>query len=59
METFLGILAAAFGSGWAIQIAYYQYERRKRRAEAKNAEVDLDAKQDELHDRQLDKAFKQ
>ena len=59
METFLGILAAAFGSGWAIQIAFYQYERRKRRAEAKNAEVDLDAKQDELHDKQLDKAFKQ
>ena len=59
METFLGILAAAFGSGWAIQIAYYQYERRKRRAEAKNAEVDLDAKQDELHDRQLEKALKQ
>lgn len=59
METFLGIMAAALGSGWAIQIAFYQYERRKRRAEAKNAEIDLDTKQDELHDKQLDNAFKQ
>lgn len=59
METILGILAAAFGSGWMIQIAFYQYEKRKRRAEAKNAEIDLDAKQDEMHDRQLDNAFKQ
>ena len=59
METILGILAAAFGSGWMIQIAFYQYEKRKRRAEAKNAEIDLDAKQDEMHDKQLDNAFKQ
>lgn len=59
METILGILAAAFGSGWMIQIAFYQYEKRKRRAEAKNAEIDLDAKQDEMHDMQLDNAFKQ
>lgn len=59
METILGILAAAFGSGWAIQIAFYQYEKRKRKAEAENAEIDLDAKQDELRDKQLDNAFKQ
>ena len=30
METVLAILAAAFGSGWAIQIAFYRYEKRKR-----------------------------
>ena len=59
METFLGIMAAAFGSGWAIQIAFYQYERRKRIVDAKNAEIDLDTKQDQLHDKQLDNAFKQ
>lgn len=59
METILGILAAAFGSGWMIQIAFYQYEKRKRMAEAKNAEIDLDAKQDAMHDKQLDNAFKQ
>gem|GEM_PF-6285198 len=52
-------MAAAFGSGWAIQIAFYQYERRKRIVDAKNAEIDLDTKQDQLHDKQLDNAFKQ
>ena len=42
METVLAILAAAFGSGWAIQIAFYRYEKRKRKAEVENVELDLD-----------------
>ena len=49
METVLAILAAAFGSGWAIQIAFYRYEKRKRKAEVENVELDLDTKYDELH----------
>nr|DAF13304.1 MAG TPA: shock protein B [Caudoviricetes sp.] len=59
METLLAILTAVFGTGWGIQFFYYRYERRKRKAEVENIELDLDAKHDELQDRQLEKAYKQ
>lgn len=59
METVLAILAAAFGSGWAIQIAFYRYEKRKRKAEVESVELDLDAKHDQIQDKQLEKAYQQ
>lgn len=57
METVLAILAAAFGSGWAIQIAFYRYEKRKRKAEVENVELDLDTKYDELQEKRLGEAY--
>lgn len=59
VNTIVAIVAGVFGAGWGLQFLYYRYEKRKRGAESKTAELDADAKEDELRDAKLVRAYEQ
>lgn len=59
VNTIVAIVAGIFGAGWGLQFLYYRYEKRKRGAESKTAELDADAKEDELRDAKLVRAYEQ
>lgn len=58
-DKILTILATIFGGGWLAQILFMRYERRKKAAETKNAEIDVDDKEDRLRDKKLSDAYDQ
>lgn len=53
------LAAAIFGAGWGAQFIYYRIERRKRLAETKAVEVDVDIKEAAFRAAQLEKAYDQ
>ena len=57
IEKTLAILAAVFGTGWGLQLLYLGYEKRRRGAESKIAELDADAKEDAIRDAKLKQAY--
>ncbi len=62
METvniILAIIAGVFGTGWGIQFLWYRYERRQRAAATKASEIDVEAKEDEMRDAKLVRAYDQ
>lgn len=56
-EKILAFLAAALGGGWLAQILFMRYEKRKKAAESKDAEIDVDAKEDMIRDKKLSDAY--
>lgn len=59
MEPLLTILAAVFGGGWLTQVLYMRYEKRKKHAETRTAEIDVDIKEDQVRDAKLVRAYEQ
>ena len=57
LEKILPYLTAIFGGGWLAQFVYFRLERRKKKAETKEAEIDIDKKEDELRDKKLSDAY--
>lgn len=58
-EKLLAVLTAVFGGGWIAQILFLRYEKRKKAAETKGAEIDIEEKEDRLRDEKLSKAYDQ
>ena len=54
LEIMLSALTSLLGTGWAL---HYKIDKRRRKAEVKSVELDVDAKHDELQDRQLDNCY--
>ena len=50
-------LSGIFGIGWGAQFLYYRYEKRKREAELKSSEIDVDAKEDATRNAKLAQAY--
>lgn len=57
LNTIVAIIAVVFGTGWGLQFLYYTYEKRKKGAAAKTAELDVDAKEDAMKDAMLRQAY--
>lgn len=57
IEIILTVISGVFGTGWAAQALYFRYERRKRETEAKTAEIDVDAREDEIRNKKLIDAY--
>ena len=57
VNTVFAVIAGVFGAGWGLQFLYYRYEKRKRGAESKIAELDADAKEDEMRNTKLIQAY--
>lgn len=51
------VLAVVFGAGWGVQFIFYKYEKRDRNAKSKSAEIDVDAREDEIRDQKLLRAY--
>lgn len=57
IEKLLTILTAVFGGGWIAQVLFMRHEKRKKAAEAKDAEIDVDEKEDRIRDQKLSGAY--
>lgn len=57
IEIILTALTGIFGIGWGAQFLWYRHEKRKREAETRDAEIDVDRKEDELRDKRLSDAY--